>query len=102
MRVKVIGQMDNTQDHTLESANRVYDIQGLAPTIPTCGGGGIQPKILVNQENRGGYETTEIICSLALNASERFSLFNMDMFKCIKANNDLGILERVCKYEDTL
>ena len=26
--VKVIGQMDNTMDHTFESANRVYDIGG--------------------------------------------------------------------------
>ena len=28
MEVKVIGQMDNTIDHTFESANRVYDIGG--------------------------------------------------------------------------
>lgn len=28
MEVKVIGQMDNTIDHTFESANRVYDVGG--------------------------------------------------------------------------
>lgn len=44
--VKVIGQMDNTIDHTFESANRVYDSSGIAPTVNTCGGGGLQPKIL--------------------------------------------------------
>lgn len=33
--IVVLGQMDNSQDHTFESANRV-----------SCGGGGIQPKIL--------------------------------------------------------
>ena len=44
--VVIIGQMDNSIDHTFESANRVYSITGIAPTIPTCGGGGIQPKIL--------------------------------------------------------
>ena len=38
MEVNVIGQMDNTIDHTFESANRVYDIKGIAPTINTCGG----------------------------------------------------------------
>lgn len=43
----IIGQMDNTQDHTYESANRVYDIGACAPTIPTCAGGNIQPKVLV-------------------------------------------------------
>ena len=37
--VKIIGQMDNTIDHTFESANRVYDVGGVAPTMNTCGGG---------------------------------------------------------------
>ncbi|MEE1079117.1 MAG: DNA cytosine methyltransferase [Agathobacter sp.] len=46
MEVKVIGQMDNTIDHTFESANRVYDVGGISPTINCCGGGGLQPKIL--------------------------------------------------------
>ena len=44
--VIIIGQMDNTIDHTFESANRVYDVDGVAPTMNTCGGGGLQPKIL--------------------------------------------------------
>lgn len=47
MEVKVIGQMDNTIDHTFESANRVYDKDRISPTINTCGGGGLQPKIIV-------------------------------------------------------
>lgn len=46
VKVKVIGQMDNTLDNTLESANRVYDKGALYPTIPTCCGGGHQPKII--------------------------------------------------------
>lgn len=46
MEVKVIGQMDNTIDHTFESANRVYDVGGCSPIINTCGGGGLQPKII--------------------------------------------------------
>lgn len=44
--VKVIGQMDNTIDHTFESANRVYDDNGIALTVNTCGGGGLQPKVV--------------------------------------------------------
>ena len=46
MDVKIIGQMDNTIDHTFESANRVYDTEGVSPTLPTCAGGNIQPKVL--------------------------------------------------------
>ena len=45
--VIVIGRMDNTVDHTFESANRVYSSWGICPTIPTCAGGNIQPKVLV-------------------------------------------------------
>ena len=50
--VKIIGQMDNTIDHTFESANRVYDVGGVAPTMNTCGGGGLQPKIIEETQYR--------------------------------------------------
>lgn len=53
LEVKVIGQMDNTIDHTFESANRVYDTGGCSPTINTCGGGGLQPKIIENYKMDG-------------------------------------------------
>ena len=45
--------MDNTIDHTYESANRVYDSRFLAPTIPTCMGGNLQPKVLVKRLDKG-------------------------------------------------
>lgn len=44
--VKIIGYMDWTMDHTFESANRVYDQDGLCPTIPTGAGGGHLPKVI--------------------------------------------------------
>ena len=39
MEVRIVGCMDNTMDNTFESANRVYDKDGLCPTIPTGAGG---------------------------------------------------------------
>ena len=53
MEVKIIGQMDNTVDHTFESANRIYDKNGLSPTINTCGGGGLQPKVIDKPKQLG-------------------------------------------------
>lgn len=47
--IKVKGQMDNS-DGTFESANRVYEKKMVCPTIPTCGGGGIQPKAIRKYE----------------------------------------------------
>lgn len=55
-RITIIGQMDNTKDHTFESANRVYGRKEAAPTIPTCGGGGIEPKVIKQ------YEKSELFC----------------------------------------
>lgn len=56
--------MDNTIDHTFESANRVYSVDGLSPTIPTCSGGGIQPKIMevlkIKQATQKGYVECDI------------------------------------------
>ena len=46
--------MDHTLDNTFESANRVYDKNQLCPTIPTCAGGGIQPKIIEETKCVGG------------------------------------------------
>ena len=48
--VVVLASMDNTIDHTFEGANRVYSKYSCCPTIPTCAGGNIQPKILVEDD----------------------------------------------------
>ena len=46
VKLKMIGKMDNAIDHTHDSLNRVYDRNGLCPTIPACSGGDVQPKII--------------------------------------------------------
>ena len=48
-KTNVVGTMDNTLDHTFESANRVYSTEGIAPTIHTCAGGGTGIKILTDE-----------------------------------------------------
>ena len=50
---KVIGQMDNSIDHTLESANRIYSIYGISPNINTCGGGGHEAKVVCTTQKAG-------------------------------------------------
>lgn len=91
MEVKVIAQMDNLIDHTFESANRIYDINGIAPTIPTCGGGGIQPKIL--EIKRIGF-----ICSMDMGCTEEFFHPSIQICHALVSNrHDKAILERVWK-----
>lgn len=96
MEVKVIAQMDNTIDNTFESANRIYDVNGIAPTIPTCGGGGVQPKILETKK-------IGIIACFAMDGSDNFGLKpNRGGYsKTLKANtHDIAILERTWKSEE--
>lgn len=42
---RLVGSMNNS-DNTFESSNRVYDRKYCCPTIPTCQGGNLQPKVL--------------------------------------------------------
>ena len=62
--------MDNSEDRTFESANRVYSRGGLCPTIPTCAGGGIQPKVIAAMRGRGerNEQTLEVNGSGSANA----------------------------------
>ena len=93
MEVIVIAQMDNTIDHTFESANRIYDVNGIAPTIPTCGGGGIQPKILEIRK-------IGLICSFNISGSQNFGLSAIEggVSNTLLASGDkIAILERICK-----
>ena len=46
--------MDNSKDHTFESANRVYDSRACAPTLHTIGGGNLQPKVIKEVRVIGG------------------------------------------------
>jgi len=40
--VKILGTLESV----FESSSRVYDKDGLCPTLSTCGGGGQQPKVI--------------------------------------------------------
>lgn len=56
-KINVIGTMDNTLDHTHESANRVYGVDGISPTVAAHSGGGLEPKIvcgLGEKKSNGG------------------------------------------------
>ena len=47
----VLGSLDTQPfDKRFESCRRVFSPQGIAPACHTCGGGGIEPKILVEFE----------------------------------------------------
>lgn len=47
----VVGMLNTPPfDKRFAQIRRVFAIQGLAPTCDTCGGGGTQPKVLVEYD----------------------------------------------------
>ena len=44
---KIVGLLGGKFEHTLDLTRRVYDVNAVAPTITTCGGGNTEPKIIV-------------------------------------------------------
>lgn len=53
MEVRQIGNMDNDRENFKNpQCGRVYDSEGLSPTINTCQGGQREPKIIVSMRGR--------------------------------------------------
>lgn len=46
----VIGRLGGKFEHTLDITRRVYDVNAVAPTITTCGGGNTEPKIMEDEQ----------------------------------------------------
>lgn len=80
MEVKIIGQMDNTIDHTFESANRVYDTDGLSPTINTCGGGGLDGSFPSSKTRRGRVQGDGNICPTI--TAQNQELYRLEKCEC--------------------
>lgn len=55
-------------------SRRVYSPEGLSPTLHTCGGGNLEPKIMVKSANMKGYETATLGDSIVVNVL--MALFN--------------------------
>ena len=54
VKVKQIGQY-NTSTRINSSRYRVYDIEGIAPSLTTCGGGNLEPHIKIKNSTKKGY-----------------------------------------------
>lgn len=50
-----VGQLYGTEKEPNPQAGRVYDADGLSPTISTCQGGNRMPKVIVREATKQGY-----------------------------------------------
>lgn len=82
-KINVVGTMDNTLDHTFESANRVYSTEGIAPTVHTCGGGGTEIKVLTDEYNIRKLTPRE--CGRLMGVSDE----DIDKMEAVNSNTQL-------------
>ena len=53
IKCNCVGMLGGKYNNLLDIVRRVYDTNGLAPTQTTCGGGNLETKILVVDEQNG-------------------------------------------------
>lgn len=78
-------QVGDIQTGSFESSNRVYSIEGLAPTIDTCTGGNRQTKILVNYRIR---KLTPLECLRLMDVDDE------DAYKMLAVNSETQVYKQ--------
>ena len=53
--MKQVGQLYGTEKEPNPQAGRIYDADGISPTMDSCSGGNRMPKILVREATKQGY-----------------------------------------------
>ena len=81
---KIVGRLGGKFEHTLDLTRRVYDVNAVAPTITTCGGGNTEPKIMEEKGYRFYNQAWETIKNHDCKAGDIVDAFN-------KRLNDSGI-----------
>ena len=50
-KIMQVGQMYGTEKEPNPQAGRIYDVDGISPTMDTCSGGNRMPKVLIEKEH---------------------------------------------------
>lgn len=73
---KIIGRLGGKFEHTLDLTRRVYDVNAVAPTITTCGGGNTEPKIMEEKGYRFYNQAWETIKDKDCKSGDIVDAFN--------------------------
>lgn len=79
-----------------ESCRRVYDEEGLSPTVHTCQGGNTEPKVLIKNATKKGYLEARDGDGVYIVTSNKRGTVQPQMIQTITTRQDLGV---VTKYE---
>lgn len=94
--VKQVGNIVNTGNWDNPQRGRIYSSEGCSPALNCCGGGGLEPKIIIDLvRNQGEEFTKETNCANTLLARDYKGFGNQEM-NCVTENNvkEIGYIKK--------
>lgn len=92
--VKQIGNIVESENYDNPQRGRIYDANGISPSLNTVGGGGLEPKILIPEATKQGYAEADVGDGVYLNRPhQKRGVVQKGMTQTIKTNgDDLGVV----------
>lgn len=88
-----VAQMYGTEREPNPQAGKIYDSDGISPTIDTCSGGNIMPKILIKNATKQGYlEATDGDGCYISNIDKKRGTVQKEMIPTLKTSPDIGVV----------
>lgn len=88
-----VAQMYGTEREPNPQTGRIYDSDGISPTIDTCSGGNIMPKILIKNATKQGYlEATDDDGCYISNIDKKRGTVQKEMIPTLKTSPDIGVV----------
>lgn len=88
-----VAQMYGTEREPNPQAGKIYDSDGISPTIDTCSGGNIMPKILIKNATKQGYlEATDGDGYYISNIDKKRGTVQKEMIPTLKTSPDIGVV----------
>lgn len=88
-----VAQMYGTEREPNPQTGRIYDSDGISPTIDTCSGRNIMPKILIKNATKQGYlEATDGDGCYISNIDKKRGTVQKEMIPTLKTSPDIGVV----------
>ena len=95
--IKLIGNCKPTRTRQNPNQGRVYDINGISPTLTCCGGGNLQPYIRVREATKKGYAEAkdgDFINLQFPNSKTRRGRVGKGIAQTLLCNSENGVVEK--------
>ncbi len=87
-----VAQIYGTDKEPNPQAGRIYDSEGISPTMDTCGGGNRMPKIMIKNNTKQGYLDAYEGDSVYTNTSTKRGTVQKDMIQTLTTFQDKGVV----------